>query len=125
MKLTIKTKLILGFTVVLSMLAASAVLGIKKLSGSNDQLNTVIDSIAAKAQLAAGIKQEFVLIHRAEKNMILLDTAEQMNQQAQQADQFKQALVENMQKLEALADTDDKTKLKDFDTSWQQFNETD
>ncbi len=123
MKLTIKTKLILGFTVVLGMLAASAVLGIKKLSGINDQLNTIVDSNAAKVQLAINMKQQLLLVARGEKNMILDDTVEGMNQRVVDTDKVMGSLEESRQKLEALADEVGKAKLKEFGEQWSQFIE--
>ena len=53
MKLTIKTKMILGFAVVLAMLACSASLAIRKLSGINHQLNTIVDSTPPKCNWPA------------------------------------------------------------------------
>jgi methyl-accepting chemotaxis protein len=124
MKLTIKTKLILGFTIVLSMLAVSAFLGIQKLGAINDQLNTIVDSNAAKVQLASEMKQQLLMIARAEKNLILDDTAEGMNRNAANMDLYLVSLDQSQKKLEALSDTVGKAKIKDFDDLWKQFIET-
>ncbi|MGA2244952.1 MAG: methyl-accepting chemotaxis protein [Verrucomicrobiota bacterium] len=123
MKLTIKTKLILGFTVVLGMLTVSAVLGIKKLSTINEQLNTIVDNNAAKVELAGEIDQQFLKVCRGEKNMILDDTVEGKNQQAANIDIYMAALEESRQKLDALATGEGKAKVKEFADQWQQFKE--
>ena len=123
MKLTIKTKLILGFTVVLAMLAASALLGIKKLSVIDGQLNMIVDQNATKVQLAGDIDQQFLKICRAEKNMILDDTVEGKKQQAANIDTYMAALEESRQKLDALATGEGKAKLKEFADQWQHFTE--
>lgn len=125
MKLTIKTKLILGFTIVLGMLAASAILGILKLSNMNQQLSTIVNSSAAKVQLAGDIDQQFLKVCRAEKNMLLDDTMEGKNQQAANIDTYMAALEESRQKLDNLASGDGKAKMKEFQDQWQQFTEND
>jgi methyl-accepting chemotaxis protein len=124
MKLTIKTKLILGFTIVLSMLAISAFLGIQKLGAINDQLNTIVDSNAAKVQLASDMRQQLLMIGRAEKNLILENTVEGMNRHAANIDLYGGALAETRQKLEALSDEVGKAKLKEFGDQWVQYLET-
>lgn len=123
MKLTIKTKLILGFTVVLGMLTASAVLGIKKLSVINEQLNVIVDQNATKIQLSGDIDQQFLKICRAEKNMILDSTIEGKNQQAANIATCMAALEESRQKLDTLATGEAKAKMKEFADQWQQFTE--
>ena len=106
------------------MLAISASLGIYHLSHSNQNLNNIIDGSAAKVRLSASIKGEFLQMHRAEKNMILLDTVEQMNAQVAQADPFESRLHENLQKLDNLADETGKKTVKEFEDAFRQFSET-
>jgi len=125
MKLTIKAKLILGFAAILAMLAGSAVLSITKLSTANQRLNTIVDSNAARVQFAGEIKEHFLALHRAEKNMILVDTEEGMNRYGSHIDQFARSLEESLTKLESLSDAEGRTSLKEFRESWQQFVETD
>ncbi len=121
MKLTIKAKLILGFAFVLGMLGISGLVAIKKLSAINDQLNTIVDSDAAKVQLAGDIKQSLLAVSRAEKNLILQDAVEEMNQYIAAMDQFIRTIDEKARRLDALADSAGKAKLKEFTGQWQQF----
>ena len=124
MKLTIKTKLILGFTAVLSMLAAGSILGIQKLSATNDQLNRIVDVNAARVQLATDLKQELLRVGRAEKNVILEETPEAMARHAANIDRYKAALDEDLQRLLTLSDAEGKAKLKEFQDLWRQFTDT-
>jgi methyl-accepting chemotaxis protein len=124
MKLTIKTKLILGFTIVLSMLAISAFLGIQRLSAINAQLNTIVDSNVARVQLATHMKQQLLLASRAEKNIILEESTEGMVRHAANIDRYLASLEESRQELDALSDDAGKAKLKEFQVLWSQFVET-
>ena len=123
MKLTIKTKLILGFTAVLGMLTVSAVLGIKKLSTINNQLNTIVDSNAAKVELTGEIDQQVLKICRGEKNMILDDTVEGKKEYVAKIETYVAALEESRQKLDGLATGEGKAKMKEFADQWQLFME--
>jgi methyl-accepting chemotaxis protein len=124
MKLTIKTKLILGFTAVLSMLAAGSILGIQKLSAINDQLNRIVDLNVARVRLATDLKQELLRIGRAEKNIILEETPEAMALHAANIERYKAALDEALQQLISLSDAEGKAKLKEFQDIWRQSTDT-
>ncbi len=124
MKLTIKAKLILGFTLVLSMLAVSAFLGIQKLSAINDQLNTIVDSNVARVQLATHMKQQLLMTSRAEKNIILEENTEAMVRHAANIEGYLSSVEESRQKLDGLSDDAGKAKLKEFQGLWTQFIET-
>jgi methyl-accepting chemotaxis protein len=126
MKLTIKTKLILGFTVVLGMLAGSAMLGVQKLNRMNDQLKVIVDSNAEKVRLAGDMEEKLLRVFRAEKNMILDTTEEGKNHQIAVSDLAIAGLNESSTKLDALgASADGRAKLKDFEDQWRDFITTD
>ena len=124
MRLNIKTKLVLGFTLVLTMLAASALISISKLSATNESLSTIVDSHAAKVRLAGETKEQFLKLIRAEKNMILANTTEQISAQASQADESERSVNGKLEKLVTLADATGKATLKEFDEQWRQFADT-
>jgi len=124
MKLTIKTKLILGFAAVLAMLATSAILSIRQLGAINAQLNTIVDSNVARVQLASEIKTQLLMISRAEKNIILDDTVDGMNRHAANIDRYGVKLAESRQKLGVLADEKGREFLKQFDEQLKPFLET-
>ncbi len=121
MKLTIRTKLILGFGVILAMLAISATISIQKLSAINDQLNRIVDYNSLKVQLAAELKTALLMSTRAEKNMILDDTVEGMRRHAANIDRYMAAYAESRQKLGAMADEKGRELLKELDAHWGQF----
>lgn len=124
MKLTIKAKLTIGFTLLLGMLAGSSFLGIRKLAAINDQLNYIVDTNSVKIQLAEDLRQNLLLISRAEKNIILDDTTEGMNRHAANIDRYIRNFEESRKKLEGMADEIGKAKMKELDDAWRPLLET-
>ena len=121
MKLTIRTKLIVGFAAILAMLAISAVISIQRLGTLNEQLNLIVDYNNAKVRYASDMRTELLMISRAEKNIILDITVEGMNRHLANSDRYIAALMENRQKLGALADERGKELLKQLDEPMNQF----
>lgn len=123
MKLTIKTKLILGFTLVLSMLAVSAFLGIHKLGGIKAGLDRIVDTNVAKIMLTVDLRKGLLMIGRAEKNLILADTTEEMNRHAANIEQYLRDFDASYEKLLAVADEKGKVLLGDFSKEWARYIE--
>ncbi|MEW6520354.1 MAG: methyl-accepting chemotaxis protein [Thermodesulfobacteriota bacterium] len=118
---TIKAKLIGGFSVVLILMLSAAVLSASKLAGINTMLNNLVDVTAAKVNLGADIRGDLVAISRAEKNIILDDSAEEMKQYAENANQARLRVQDNAAKLRELVDDTMKAKIDDFDRAWNEF----
>lgn len=123
MKFTVKAKLLLGFSAVLALMALSSFIGIGKLSGTNDRLNTIVDSSAAKVRLAARTNQDLLAISRAEKNLILATTKEDMDKYAEFAEKTRSEMQERRRQLRELADEEGKAKLDEFGSAWDAYLE--
>ncbi len=121
MKLTIRTKLIVGFSVLLALLAFSALLSLQRLGAINDRLNRIVDYNNAKVEAASEMRTQLLMIARAEQNLILTDSPEQMNHHAANIDRYATVMQESRQKLGALADERGKELLKELDEPWAQF----
>jgi methyl-accepting chemotaxis protein len=124
MKLTIKIKLIAGFALVLLMLGTSAIIGLNKLALVNNQLDDIVELNAARIDLAYKMRQQLLLIGRAERNMILSETVEEMNRHIANMDRYARSLEEDMQKFHTLADEKGKAVLKEFNAKWTMYKET-
>ena len=121
MKFTIKARLFVGFALMLLLIVLSAGLSINKLSGINDRLNGIVDGSAQKVKLAARINQNLLEISRAEKNLILADTQEQMEKYAGFIDQTRKEMGSRREDLRKLADEEGKAKLDNFGAAWEDF----
>src|SRR5690606_17191427 len=115
MKLTIRAKLIAGFSVLLAMLAVSAVVSIQKLSAINGQLNRIVDYNAARVQHAGDMRTAMLMMGRAEKNMILEESIEEMKRRAENIDRYAGMMGQSRAKFESLTDDAGREMLKQFD----------
>jgi len=95
-----------------------------ELVNSSDQSNTVIRNIVAaarKALLASRITGQMLEIHRAEKNVILALSKEEMDAEAAAVVKFKEEVVGNMQELQNMATAEEKVLLDKFQDAWNKF----
>ncbi|RKX21182.1 MAG: hypothetical protein DRP51_04665, partial [Candidatus Zixiibacteriota bacterium] len=95
-----------------------------ELANSSDQSNTVIRNIVAaarKALLASRITGQMLEIHRAEKNVILALSKEEMDAEAAAVVKFKEEVVGNMQELQNMATAEEKVLLDKFQDAWNKF----
>ncbi len=124
MKLNIKTKLICGFGIVLVLMLVSTWIGISKLGNMNQNMNNIVDVSAEKVKLAAKLRQDLLDISRAEKNIILAKTKEEMDQYAQAINTVKKTMQERRDSLRNLVDESGKAKLDAFASKWDEYLKT-
>ncbi|MEA3545676.1 MAG: MCP four helix bundle domain-containing protein [Thermodesulfobacteriota bacterium] len=124
MSLTIKTKLIAGFSCLLVLLAIIAALSLNKLSGMNERINGIVDVSAEKIKLAARINQGVLAISRAEKNILLATTREEMDEYFEFIDQTQAEMDQRHADLEKLVDADGRSKLATFEKTWGDYQAT-
>src|ERR1700761_5709399 len=79
MRMTVKMKLILAFTAVIALSGVSAWLGISNLASLNGRLDYVAQVPAQRMLVSVELSKELLEVVRAEKNMILSDTKDQVN----------------------------------------------
>jgi methyl-accepting chemotaxis protein len=121
MKLTIKAKLIGGFSLILVLMVASALLAVNGLGNINNRLNNIVDSSAEKVRLAGGIDQNLLEISRAEKNMILASTQEQMQKYGSFIDDTLKQLQDRRERLRGLSDATGQKMLDGFASTWDDY----
>lgn len=121
MQLTVKTRLLLGFALVLALLTGTALLGMRELNSLNEQLNFIVGVNAERLTLAQDLQRALLIVHRAEKMVILVDTEEGMKRQIGQAEAGERELAEKQEKLVQLSDDIGKARLKEFEQAKQEF----
>jgi len=119
--MTIKTKLISGFSALILLLAATAAIGLDKLSEVNDRLNGIVEEDAAKARIASDVAQALLEINRAEKNLILTDSAAEIRQLGSHIEELAATNKSNIQKLETLVNQQGRQSLRDFEREFNAY----
>ncbi|MFW6137534.1 MAG: HAMP domain-containing methyl-accepting chemotaxis protein [Spirochaetota bacterium] len=123
MRITIKAKLIAGFAVVLGMMVLAILIGTNKLGGMNERINDIVNRSAEKVKLGARLNQDLLEIHRAEKNLILSRTQEEMDQYAAHTEEVLEDMQQKQKELQALADQSGNAKLEEFSASFDRYME--
>ncbi|MCB2188967.1 MAG: MCP four helix bundle domain-containing protein [Deltaproteobacteria bacterium] len=115
----------LGSLVIIALITAATIyfFGAVGMNSINGQLNLLVDNSAEKVKLAARINQDLLAIHRAEKNVILLDNVQDMREQIADADKQKTEMMGRLAKLQTLANQDEKTQLNNFNSAWNSFED--
>ena len=120
-KITLKTLLYGAFGTLLVLLGLTNYLGIDSLSVMNDRLNGLVDGSAEKVKLAGRIRQDLLSISRAEKNIILADTQQAMDDFAAAIDGYRAEMQAKREKLRNLVDESGKVQLDQFARTWDEY----
>ncbi|MCA8977039.1 MAG: MCP four helix bundle domain-containing protein [Planctomycetes bacterium] len=121
MRLTIKVKLLFGFGAVLALLIACVYMADGSMAGLNDQVNSIVDVSAERVKLAARINQDLLTISRAEKNVILASSQDEMTGYVETIGSTKQAMQARREQLRGLVSEAGKAKLDQFAAKWDEY----
>lgn len=121
MQLTIKAKLIGGFTALLMLMAATSVISVKNLGEMSTRLNGLVDVSAEKVRLATRINQGVIAISRAEKNIILSSGQSDMEGFEQVTQDTRKKIKGKIKALHDLVDDDGKILLEQFTVTWDAY----
>ena len=77
--MTIKAKLLGGFALEIILVLCIAVTGLSELGRMQERLRYLVDVSSQRQLLTAQIQQHMFALHRAEKNMILAATDDEMH----------------------------------------------
>ncbi|MCA9730796.1 MCP four helix bundle domain-containing protein [candidate division KSB1 bacterium] len=121
MRFTVKLKLIAGFGTILILLTFVAIISINKLGGMNDRLNSIVDVSAEKVKLASKVQSQLLEISRAEKNIILASTQDEMEEIAQYLEKTRKDMQQTRQSLRNLVDDEGRNLLDEFANRWDEY----
>ncbi|WP_218109784.1 HAMP domain-containing methyl-accepting chemotaxis protein [Oligoflexus tunisiensis] len=114
-----KLYLVIGVLSIVTLMIGAV--GLIKLSGMNDRLVGIIDKTSRRIELAGVMNQELIAIHRAEKNVILSETQEQMDTWVAKAKERREALTKTEDELKRLVGEVGRQKLEVFDKKFTDF----
>jgi len=121
MSLSMKMAAIFGLLVLVS--GAIAILGITKLGGMNQRLGGIVNISAEKVRLATELNHHLVAISRAEKNIILSKTQEEMDEYADFIAATRDKMKEKREQLRELVDDEGDRQLDKFAETWDKYIE--
>ncbi len=120
-QLTIRGKLITGFTIILLILICTSLFVVDQLSESNKRLLKIVDGSAKKVSLSHEILIGILEVTRHEKNIILERRTTQMNYFKDRLYLASDTVDTKIPELDAIIDEDGKKLLDEFRTTWSGF----
>jgi methyl-accepting chemotaxis protein len=118
---SIKTKLIVSFSFLIILLSSIAWLGISGMSDINKLLENMANISTEKIKLSARINQNLLAISRAEKNIILAKTQEEMDVFSANTATENAEMTDRRGRLRELIDDDGKVLLDQFSNTWDNY----
>ena len=119
--LKIRTKLIFAFSFMVVITTIVFGVGTFSLSGMNDRLNRITGETSDKIRLSARINQDILFISRAEKNLVLSKTQEEMQEYISAIATRREELQSRIAELRDIVDEDGKLSLDNFNLKWQEY----
>jgi methyl-accepting chemotaxis protein len=121
MRLTIRLKLALSFAAVILLSAIMAVLGIANLASLDNTLEQMVNGPVQRLDLIQSIYADLLLQIRAEKNLLLAESAQDIATYGQEEQERGRQLQQHMAKYLSIATDEGKQLIAQFDRPYQQY----
>ncbi len=121
MRLTIKSKLLGGFIVILLLLAFTSFMGLSGMSTINDEMDTITGKIYKKVVLALEIGQNMLEVNRAQKNLLLASEPKEIVLQTEAVNKAIKTVEGLRDKLRDTDDSQERAVLDRFSNRWEQY----
>jgi methyl-accepting chemotaxis protein len=121
MKLTMKAQLTAGFSILVILMIFMVTMSLNIMSEMDARIDNMADVSAMKIKLGARINQDVIAVSRAEKNIILAQTIEEMNKYTTFINERRERMEERRQELRTLVNSDGKIILDNFDSTWDEY----
>lgn len=112
--LTIRTKLIAAFTILLILMGVIFAISYSSISDVNNKLNEITDKTAVQLQLIGDIEVNLTEVSRDQKKLIQAEDLESMNAIKRAIDGYQQELTETLAELERISDEETVVKIKNL-----------
>ncbi len=122
MRLTIRLELALSFAAVILLSAIMAVVGIASLASlDGSTLEQIVHGPVQRLDLIQSIYADLLLQIRAEKNLLLADSAQDIATYGQEEQERGRQLQQHMAKHNSVATDEGKQLIAQFDRPYQQY----
>ncbi|ADG08947.1 HAMP domain-containing protein [Caulobacter segnis] len=123
MRLTIKLQLALAFGFVIVLLLVGNLFGLNGLSKANREMDAMINGPATRLEAAQQLEIHLLNMVRAEKNMILVGSPEEVRKLEASFDKERQAFDALLAKAEGLATAEGKPKWEALGSAFEQLTD--
>lgn len=120
--MTVKGKLILGFSLLILFIGIGTGSGIYSVNIFNKKVTDLVLIYTPKVQLSEKIRAKFMWLARNEKNLILDQTMELMNKRLSDRKKFTTELFGYFDELEKIGNQKDKDKLEELKAAYRVYD---
>jgi len=121
MKLTIKTRLIVGFAVLITLAGGIYFLASGNMSSLNDSLGTIVELNVKRVTLAMKTAEDIQFITKREKDLILTHDEQEKEEYISQIDERSKDMLSGVEELKAISDQRGVEIIEEFNKSWDAY----
>ncbi len=121
--MSVKAKLILGFSVLVLFLSIGVVTGIYSLRTFNTKVTDIVTIYAAKVQTVERLRTRILILVRNEKNVILAESAKEIEERWEIATKQRAIMQELFTTLTKTANEEDLTQIQKLKEYYQEYTE--
>src|SRR5437867_1922643 len=115
--MTIKVKLIGGFSILIVFILLLAVTGLSKLRETQSRLHTIVNIASTGGLLAAQIQQDMLRFQGQQQALALAETAEVMDEQSKLLGDTERIILDKLAQLKNITHEADQAQITTFETA--------
>jgi len=119
--MTIKVKLIGGFSILIVFMLILAFMGLSKLGETQDRLHTIVDVSSTGGLLAAQIQQDMLTLQRVQQALLLAETAKEADEQSKRLAEAEHTILAKLAQLKPITKAAGKAQIATFETAFGTF----
>lgn len=121
MKLTIKTRLITAFVVLVALSAAIYYLGSTNAGAMNDRINSIVDLNVKRILLASKAAEDIQLITKREKELVMTNDIDEIQEYINVIDERSNEMIARVDQLKTMSDEKGTEILEGFTAKWNDY----
>ena len=121
--MSIKAKLLSGFSLILGLMLVVAMVGLSKLRETQTRLHTIVDVSSTAGLLAVQMQQDLLLLQRAQYNLTLVDTTAAFDTHLRHTADLERAIQKKVAQLKSISNVDGTAQLTAFETALSRFKQ--
>jgi len=113
---------LLGTTAIVGAVAATiAIIGLKRIQALNERLTQTVDYLATNVNQASLLRQDLVTVTRAERNLILARSDDEMQRIEGVIDEVVATMEDRLTRLREIVNEEDRQRLDSFAAKWNEW----
>jgi methyl-accepting chemotaxis protein len=121
MKLSIKARLIVAFVLLIGLSFAIYYMGNSTANALSDRVNTIVDQNVKRMMIASDIAEDIQLITKREKEMILTEEADEVQDYIKQIETRSDEVADKIEQLRSISSERGQEILEEFNASWNTY----